>query len=97
MVVTRQSAQMASNGATNGHANGHANDRSSRPINGYKLDSSDEKIDRSRWRLLDESGRHTWHYLKSDKEVEEWPQTTADKYHLGQPTVRIGTSLRSIR
>ena len=50
--------------------------------------SLSEKTDYSRWRLLDESGRHTWHYLTDDSEVEKWPQSTADKYHLGLPTVR---------
>ena len=47
----------------------------------------DEQTDYSRWRLLDDRGRQTWHYLKTDKETEEWPQSTADKYHLGLPTV----------
>ena len=43
--------------------------------------------DRTRWRLLDEKGRHTWHYLQSDEEVKKWPQSTADKYFLNLPTV----------
>lgn len=46
-----------------------------------------EETDLSRWRLLDESGRHTWHYLKTEKQLKEWPQNAADKYHLGLPTV----------
>ncbi|KAE9408701.1 terpene synthase [Gymnopus androsaceus JB14] len=51
-------------------------------------ESSDAPFtDYSRWRLLSsENGRHTWHYLKSDKEVEEWPQNTVDKFWLGLPT-----------
>jgi len=77
MVQTRHYAQKAVNGAANGHANGNA----------QAIDPSIDKTDRSRWRLLDESGRHTWQYLKTDEEVEEWPQTTADKYHLGLSTV----------
>lgn len=44
--------------------------------------------DRTRWRLLDERGRQTWHYLRTDDEVEEWPQSTADKWFLGLDTVR---------
>lgn len=84
MVQTRQSAQGAVNGVANGHANRSANGHTG----GHDLDPNSEKVDRSRWRLLDESGRHTWHYLKTDKEVQEWPQSTADKYHLGLPTVR---------
>lgn len=48
----------------------------------------DQKTDYSRWRLLDERGRQTWHYLRTDEEVKKWPQSVADKYHLGLPTVR---------
>ncbi|RPB03477.1 terpene synthase [Choiromyces venosus 120613-1] len=40
----------------------------------------------TRWRLKTEDGRQTWHYLKTDEEVAAWPQSTADKYHLGLPT-----------
>lgn len=43
--------------------------------------------DRTRWRLLDERGRQTWHYLRSDEEVKAWPQSTADKWFLGLDTV----------
>lgn len=46
------------------------------------------RTDYSRWRMLDENGRQTWHYLKDDEAAKEWPQTTADKYFLGLPTVR---------
>ena len=69
-------AQTEADCYTNGHANGHA-----------QLQSKIEKTDRSRWRLLDEQGRHTWHYLTEDEEIKEWPQTDHDKYHLGLPTV----------
>ncbi|CAG8131311.1 unnamed protein product [Penicillium olsonii] len=48
--------------------------------------NGDPQTDYSRWRLLDEEGRHTWRYLESDAEHEAWPQTIADKYHLGLPT-----------
>lgn len=42
--------------------------------------------DYSRWRLLvNDLGRHTWHYLKSDEECEQWPQTSCDKFWLGMP------------
>jgi lanosterol synthase len=47
------------------------------------------RTDYSRWRLLDERGRQTWQYLEDDEDVKEWPQSTADKYFLGLPTVRI--------
>lgn len=46
-----------------------------------------EKTDYSRWRMLDEKGRQTWHYLEDDKESKEWPQSYADKYFLGLPIV----------
>ncbi|KAL4966074.1 terpene cyclase/mutase family protein [Aspergillus stella-maris] len=44
-----------------------------------------ENIDRTRWRMKNENGRHTWHYLEDDKPAKDWPQTTADKYYLGLP------------
>lgn len=46
-----------------------------------------DKTDRTRWRLLDESGRLTWHYLEDDKAVARWPQSVADKWYLGLDTV----------
>jgi lanosterol synthase len=47
------------------------------------------KTDRTRWRLLDESGRLTWHYLEDDDAVKKWPQSIADKWYLGLNTVSI--------
>lgn len=61
-------------------ANSHAEKQS-------QDDSRLQKTDYTRWRLLDESGRQTWHYLTNDNEVKKWPQSVADKYHLGFPTV----------
>lgn len=49
--------------------------------------NGDLQTDYSRWRLVDEEGRQTWRYLESDAENKEWPQSIADKYHLGLPTV----------
>ncbi|CAG8086924.1 unnamed protein product [Penicillium nalgiovense] len=48
--------------------------------------NGDLKTDYTRWRLVDEEGRQTWRYLESDVENNEWPQSVADKYHLGLPT-----------
>lgn len=48
--------------------------------------SQDRKTDYTRWRLKDERGRQTWHYLQSDEQVSQWPQTAYDRYHLGLPT-----------
>lgn len=47
----------------------------------------DAKTDRTKWRMKDEDGRHIWRYLEDDGAAEEWPQTHADKYFLGLPTV----------
>ena len=45
--------------------------------------------DYSRWRLLvNDGGRHTWHYLRTDEELANWPQNTVDKFWLGLDTVR---------
>lgn len=49
---------------------------------------NDDRTDPERWRLLDERGRQTWHYMKSDEQAKEWPQTIADRHHLGLPLVR---------
>lgn len=64
------------------------------PIKRMKLPS---RTDYSRWRLLDESGRQTWHYLEDDEKAKSWPQTTADRYFLGLPTVRFSLILRLAR
>ncbi|KAF4632533.1 hypothetical protein G7Y89_g5597 [Cudoniella acicularis] len=52
----------------------------------YKKPKLSEHTDYSRWRLLAERGRHTWHYLQDDEDVKEWPQSFADKYFLGLDT-----------
>ncbi|KAL4868710.1 hypothetical protein BDV12DRAFT_209020 [Aspergillus spectabilis] len=44
-----------------------------------------ENIDRSRWRLRNDNGRQTWHYLEDDDAARRWPQSLADKYYLGLP------------
>lgn len=46
-----------------------------------------ETTDIQRWRLLDERGQQTWHYLETAEQVKAWPQSTADRYHLGLPLV----------
>ena len=48
-----------------------------------------EKTDYTRWRLKDDRGCQTWHYLGSDEELKAWPQSTADKYFLGLETVSL--------
>jgi lanosterol synthase len=54
------------------------------PLQNTKV--GDNTTDRTRWRLKDDRGCQTWHYLESDEEA--WPQSTADKYFLGLDTVR---------
>ena len=53
----------------------------------YDSEPQDVKTDHTRWRLRNDRGRQTWHYLESDKELKEWPQTTADRHYLGIDTV----------
>ena len=47
----------------------------------------DEATDPERWRLKDNNGRQTWHYLETAEEAANWPQTLADRHHLGLPLV----------
>lgn len=79
-----------------GHArsppNGASKRASTRPdagkdLNDAGLSTSNGTTDKLRWRLLDERGRQRWKYLKTDNEVKDWPQSTADKYNLGMDTV----------
>jgi len=50
--------------------------------------------DYSRWRLLvNDGGRHTWHYLRTDEAAKEWPQNNVDKFWLGQNLVRAAVPL----
>ncbi|KAF7732312.1 Lanosterol synthase (Oxidosqualene--lanosterol cyclase) [Apophysomyces ossiformis] len=49
------------------------------------LSKTPEFTDLTRWRLRVEEGAQTWHYLTTDEECRDWPQTTWDKYHLGLP------------
>ena len=78
-------------------ANGHAQSPK-QPEKGHngvvKLSSTgeDEATDLRRWRLLDERGRQTWHYLEREEHLARWPQSTADKYFLDLPLVRQSSS-----
>ena len=50
---------------------------------------SEPFTDYSRWRLVvDEDGRHSWTYLRTDEECAKWPQKPLDKFWMGLPTVR---------
>jgi lanosterol synthase len=72
------------NGSKSGQAGHGSNKEATQTVRKPQLS---ERTDYTRWRLLDERGRQTWHYLENDEDVKEWPQSTADKYFLGLPTV----------
>ena len=78
----------SSNGATNGVTKRGVNDHAQLPIGVKSGADGDQKTDYTRWRLRDDRGCQTWHYLQSEEEVKEWPQSAADRYFLGMETVR---------
>lgn len=45
--------------------------------------------DLTRWRLKCDGGRQSWHYLESEKDCIEWPQTILDKHSVGLPIVSL--------
>ncbi|KAH6108859.1 hypothetical protein HBI69_165200 [Parastagonospora nodorum] len=67
-------------------ADSKANGANGKQIPMQSNKAADEKTDYSRWRLKDDRGCQTWHYLKTDEEVKAWPQSRADKYFLGLET-----------
>ncbi|KAK3704652.1 hypothetical protein LTR37_013751 [Vermiconidia calcicola] len=52
----------------------------------HKSDLNDQRTDLTRWRLKDDRGRHTWHYLETEEDLKAWPMSTADEYYLGLDT-----------
>lgn len=46
-----------------------------------------EPVDKTRWRMKADGGRHTWHYLEDDEAAKNWPQSYADKWYLDLPLV----------
>ena len=76
------------NGAANGMTKRNAAQRILNDAVGVtKNEQGHEKTDYTRWRLKDDRGCQTWHYLQTDEEMKAWPQSTADKYFLGLDTV----------
>ncbi|KAH8731824.1 lanosterol synthase [Phaeosphaeriaceae sp. PMI808] len=73
---------------TMAHTNGTATKRgpNGTPATQESTKYEQETTDHTRWRLKNDHGCQTWHYLKSDEEVKAWPQNTADKYFLGMDT-----------
>ena len=47
----------------------------------------DARTDLTRWRMKDDRGTQTWHYLETDEEVKQWPMSAADRHYLGLDTV----------
>ncbi|CAG8444507.1 1405_t:CDS:2 [Acaulospora colombiana] len=47
----------------------------------YEID----RTDLTRWRLKVDHGRQTWHYLESEEEIRNYPQSIIEKYWLGLP------------
>jgi lanosterol synthase len=97
MVSTRSNGSI--NGAANGTDHFGAVREPKKRVGSVRRDATSrtprvaEKTDRSRWRLLDESGRLTWHYLEDDDSARKWPQSVADKWYLGLDTVSIAKQL----
>lgn len=94
MVSTRSSTAAKANGYEQPNGNGAATGKQPKKRVGAddlrsetKRPKLEDKTDRTRWRMQDEKGRHTWHYLEDDEALKEWPQSTADKYYLGLDTV----------
>jgi lanosterol synthase len=94
MAGTRASEAARASGRVNGHTNG-VNGNGNAKIEGQgaqkplvRAPKLSNRTDYTRWRLSDERGRQTWHYLEDEEDAKEWPQSTADKYFLGLPTVR---------
>jgi hypothetical protein len=95
MARTRTDKATKANAHVNG-VNGHGDTKpdAQKPI--IKTPKLLKRTDYSRWRLLDERGRQTWHYLEDEEDIEDWPQSTADKYFLGLPTVCANPLSRAI-
>lgn len=48
-----------------------------------------EPVDKTRWRMKADGGRHTWHYLEDDQSAKDWPQSYAEKWYLDLPLVSL--------
>jgi len=53
---------------------------------GHSEKAEDTQTDLTRWRLRNDRGVQTWHYLESEQ-LKTWPMSVADKYFLGFDTV----------
>jgi lanosterol synthase len=90
MATTTSSTVAGANGsATKRGAKVRLNGQASGGVKSWRDGSRDKKTDYTRWRLEDDRGCQIWHYLESDEECEKWPQSVADKWFLGLPTVSM--------
>jgi hypothetical protein len=83
------------NGTANGSTKRGANSKPANaqvPMQSTKV--GHEKTDYTRWRLKDDRGCQTWHYLKTDEDIKAWPQSKADEYFLGLDTVSHHTDAK---
>lgn len=88
MAQSRQSTQARVHGVPNGSANGHL-DGTIKPEKG-----AEARTNLSWWRLNDVEGRQTWEYLEDEDKRQKRPQSVAEKWHLGLPTVSCNESTR---
>lgn len=81
-------------GSGNGYSNGNPNTR--KRIGEASVDVSEhdskrqkvaEPVDKTRWRMKADGGRHTWHYVEDDQSAKDWPQSHAEKWYLDLPLV----------
>lgn len=105
MVTTRSGARKAASSDVEASpllkGNGHGKKRGTGFSSGYsdangqghdaKRQKVAEPVDKTRWRMKADGGRHTWHYLDDDEAAEKWPQSDAVKWYLGLDLVRIPT------
>lgn len=104
MVTTRSGARQSASFDIEAspllNGNGHGKKRGTGLFNGQEISSGGqehdakrqrvaEPVDKSRWRMKADGGRHTWHYLDDDEAAAKWPQSYAEKWYLGMHLVRL--------
>ena len=82
---------------TDNCTNGQANGKNPNAFDVEEKISTKEATDINCWRLLDERGRQTWHYLDSPEKIKQWPQSIVDKHHISLPLIRQTIYLFSIK
>jgi hypothetical protein len=86
------------NDSVNGNGNNAQHDDANTDLkNPAKRQKLPERTDPLRWRLRDDAGCQTWHYLEDDAEAKKWPQSLADKHFLGLPLVSLCFPVASFR